>query len=389
VSRPLRIFLSCQQAHRRHPVPAYDFWVEYFRHGLAEAGHECVESPGCDWAEGLLPLDPATRAAWLERTWNAALDDLRREHRRRPVDLFLSYLYPQQVSAGALAAIRDLGIPRVNFFCDNVREFRRVPAEFAPFDLHWVPEFKATALYQQAGLPWLNAPMPCWVPPAQRVPVARENDAITFVGTRDEQRAVLFAAAIPLGLPVELRGVGWSAPAAAPAAPPAPRLGFAELAARQVRFARQHGWGAVLRKFRPAPPVAFDFSAHVRPAPDATAYWEVLRESRVFLGVNRYPSPRHPFRRPDSYSRLRDIEAPMAGACYLTEWTEGIDALYEPGVEIATYRTPAELVEQARALAADAPRRTALRTAGQRRALHDHSIARTLERIRVRLSLPA
>ena len=77
----------------------------------------------------------------------------------------------------------------------------------------------------------------------------------------------------------------------------------------------------------------------------------------------------------------------MAGACYLTEWTEGIDQLYELGQEIETYRDAAELVEKSRALSADVLRRQRLRAAGQRRALHDHSIARTLDRIAKTLKL--
>ena len=266
MSRPLRIFLCCQQATKRHAVPAYGFWAEYFRAGLSEAGHEWIEAPGCDWAEGLLPLEPAARAAWAERTWSAALDHLRREQARQPVDIFLAYLYPNQVLPAALVEIRALGIPCVNFFCDNVREYRQVPAEFRAFDLHWVPEFPAVALYQQAGLPWLNAPMPCWVPPAQRTPVATERLPVTFIGTRDEQRAALFAAALQLGLTLELRGTGWEATTPAPALPPPPRPHPVELAARQIRFARQHGWAALGRKLLLPPRVIdFDFTPYCRP----------------------------------------------------------------------------------------------------------------------------
>ena len=33
----------------------------------------------------------------------------------------------------------------------------------------------------------------------------------------------------------------------------------------------------------------------------------------------------------------------MLGACYLTEWTAGLEHMYELGKEIETYRTPEEL----------------------------------------------
>ena len=67
----MRIFLSCQQAQRRHPVPAYDFWEYYLKNGLSEAGHSWCEAEGVDWAEGLTPLPAAARRTWLARSWES------------------------------------------------------------------------------------------------------------------------------------------------------------------------------------------------------------------------------------------------------------------------------------------------------------------------------
>ncbi len=101
----------------------------------------------------------------------------------------------------------------------------------------------------------------------------------------------------------------------------------------------------------------------------------------VTIGVNRVATATHSTRRPLTYSRLRDIEAPMMGACYLTEWTAGIETLYEPGVEIETYRTAGELVVKLRELTGDVPRRRAMREQAQRRALSEHSVSRSIARI--------
>ena len=91
--------------------------------------------------------------------------------------------------------------------------------------------------------------------------------------------------------------------------------------------------------------------------------------------------------RPLIYSRLRDIEAPMLGACYLTEWAPGLDQLYELGREIEVYRDADELAGKIQMLARDATQRHELRAAGQRRALNDHCIAHTLARIVERLGI--
>ncbi len=67
--------------------------------------------------------------------------------------------------------------------------------------------------------------------------------------------------------------------------------------------------------------------AKINTPPKFEQYNALTAESMITLGINRYPSFHFPISKPDSYSRLRDIEAPMLGACYLTEWTEGIEEL--------------------------------------------------------------
>jgi len=386
MSRALRIFLCCQQDLQLHPVPAYRFWAEYFRAALAEAGHACLEAPGCDWAAGLVPQPPDSLRAWRESTWQRALEWVRREHAREPIDLFLAYLYPEQVEPAALAALRAAGIPTVNFFCDNVRLFRHVPGAYRGFDLHWVPEAGARAMYRSAGLAFVPVPMPCWIPPAWRTPPSQETLPPTFVGSGDEVRQRLLAEAFALGLELDLYGSGWTG-----CVPEPPRGQGLKLWRNQWDFLKRHGSAALLRKIwqkvRPPAPIACDFARRGRPALTQESYWRVLRECRVCVGINRYASPRHRIGQVRTYSRLRDIEAPMAGACYLVEWAPELEELYEPGREIEIFRDAAELTAQVAALDGDEPRRRRLRAAGQRRALSEHTIARSLEKISQRLGL--
>ena len=77
----------------------------------------------------------------------------------------------------------------------------------------------------------------------------------------------------------------------------------------------------------------------------------------------------------------------MMGACYLTEWTAGIETLYEPGYEIETYRSAAELTAKLNELARDHSRRGAMRERAQRRALSEHSVTRSIGRIAAHFGL--
>ena len=385
----MRIFLSAQQALRHHAVPNYAFWEFYFKQGLAEAGHEVIETPGADWAEGLTALTPAARARWLGDTWTRTIDFLRIEHARQPVGLFLSYLFPNQIEPAAVAAVRALGIPCVNFFCDNIREFTRVPANFHGFDLHWVPEADARAIYTTAGLPFVYAPMPMWVPPEFRTVPGKENNDITFIGSHDMLREDLLGDAVALGLPLRLHGDGWRSSGPDTTRPPRTLGGTVS---NQAAFLRTHGLQGFamratyqLHRSRPNGWIAPCW----HPPVEREDYFRATCESQVVLGINRYPSFRHSFSKPGRYYRLRDIEAPMLGTCYLTERAPGLADLYDLGTEIETYRDAAELVEKAMQLRRDPARRASLRRLGQRRALADHTLARSLTRITDRLGLPA
>jgi hypothetical protein len=383
----MRIFLSCQQALRPHAVPAYAFWEYYFKSALTEAGHQILETPEADWAEGITSLSKKERAAWLERTWTRTIDYLRAEHRRVPVDLFLSYLFPNQVEPTAVRTISEEGIPTVNFFCDNMREFVRVPAPFDAFDLHWVPEAEARPMYLSAGAPFVYAPMPMWVRAGYRDIPGTETGGAVFLGSHDELREDLLGEAVGLGLEVEIYGAGWRDtfhPRAAHR-----RRGFRTLV-NQVDFLRREGLRGMAmratyksRKRRPGQWI----EKHARPALSSDSYFSTIRGARVVVGINRCPTFRRSFSNPLRYSRLRDIEAPMLGACYLTEWAPGLEDLYDVGTEIEAYRDASELVEKSRALEHDPARRARLRERGQRRALADHTIARSLDRIVEKLGI--
>ncbi|MGH6829029.1 MAG: hypothetical protein ACREFW_08985, partial [Rhizomicrobium sp.] len=234
----MRILVSCLQGLPDHPIPAYGQWRRYFKNGIEEAGHEFLEVEGVDWAEALVSTDPHRIAQWRADVWERTLGFVRRQHHRLSIHLFLSYLYPPQVDAGAIRQIQSLGIPCVNFFCDNVREFRTAPREFRVFDLNWVPEVEALPMYRKAGLPHLCLPMPCWVPQEYRLPSAEETEPPTFIGRGDILRRNLFARALLAGADFQICGPGWD-DRGQPASPAKRRLSV--IVANQLIQVKRHG----------------------------------------------------------------------------------------------------------------------------------------------------
>lgn len=380
----MRIFLSCLQSLRPHRVAAFQFWEKYFKRGIEEAGHTWLEADGVDWAEGLTFTDDAALSRWRERTWSLVLEALRNKLRDGPVDLFLGYLYPGMVESAAVREIQRLGIPCVNFFCDNVREFRKLPETFGCFDLHWVPEYEALSLYERAGFQAVLAPMPCWVKPQQRSADHPESKGVTFIGSHDVLRRHLLGSAISLGTEINIAGSGWKSTVGASPPTDRPRKRFHQTLWNQLGSIRRRGLIGYAMKFerfvRPLSLPRIGGERLLGKVSDLD-YVRLTQQSSVCLGINRVQTFRHSLHCPPTYSRLRDIEAPMMGACYLTEWTEGLSHFYELGRDIETYRTPEELAEKIRELLADPARRRQLRRAGQRRALEELCFPRTLKKI--------
>lgn len=378
----MNILLSFLQSEVQHPIPAYSFWQYHIKNGITEAGHTWTEQPNMDWAEGLTYLRREEQELWKAKTWSTFLKWVKKTLKTQKIDLFLSYLYPQQIQPEYIEEIQRLGIPCVNFFCDNVREFTKVPKEFGAFDLNWVPEYKAISLYRKAKINYIHAPMPMWVKPELRNTCIQEKYPVSFIGSKDMQRIRLLGEAVQKGLELEIRGSGWMEGHKKAVNPTS--ISLVKKAINQIDFVKKYGLYGYYRKWENRSvsyPEHDSLKRAIREKPDFLGYTDITRSSQVTLGINRYPSFKHPISKPDTYSRLRDIEAPMLGACYLTEWTEGLDKMYDLDREISVYRNEDELIEQTKALVRDHARRKSLREKGQKRALDQLSIVHSLKTI--------
>jgi len=72
----------------------------------------------------------------------------------------------------------------------------------------------------------------------------------------------------------------------------------------------------------------------------------------------------------------------MLGACYLTEYSEGLNKLYDLDSEIWAYRTTDELVYKTKELLKNKSLRSTLRQNGQLKALGQHSVVKSLHKIK-------
>jgi hypothetical protein len=235
--------------------------------------------------------------------------------------------------------------------------------------------------------------MPCWVPVGFRDVPLSESEPATFIGSADILRRDLLGRALQAGADFTIRGPGWVNESQATVLKPADARPLSRLIANQLATVRNQGLTVLIRKIgnrvRPLRHVSIPASRICTAPIGDDEYFRITREAMVTIGVNRVPAPRASNHRPLAYSRLRDIEAPMLGACYLTERTEGLGSLFELGDEIETYGTAEELSGKLAELSKAPLRRMNMRKRAQRRALNDHSVGRSIDRISRHLGLAA
>ena len=381
----MNIYLSFFQSKVIHTIPAYSFWEYYIKNGIREGGFDWTEGE-VDWAEGLLySSDEISLRKWKTHTWEKTVKDIQLKHLKKPISFFLSYLYPHQVDEQAIRSIQKMGIPCVNFFCDNVREFTIAPKEFEVFDLNWVPEYKALQMYKNACYPHIHLPMPMWVAPDHRQLPTIETNHVSFIGSRDLQRWMLFEEVAKKGLPIDIYGNGWRNEGIEHEVGTKFKKGWTkQILLNQIEIFNRFGFTGFLRKINQRNiqiEISSTLEKFLKDKPSFNDYINITKESAVILGVNRYPSFRKPLNNPDTYSRLRDIEAPMLGACYLTENTTGLDEMYEIGSEIEAYDNADDMIEKAKQLLCDKDKRKQMRINAQKKALSNLSISASLNKI--------
>ena len=371
----MRIFLAIPGS----PNPAFpsSLWRANLHDPLVAMGHDVVLFE--DGVQPLFDLDPAAPSTAAPRAqfsarWRAAIE---RAHAAAPVDFVFTYVSASHLERAVVADVRARVAPVVNFFCNNVHQFHLVRPLASAFSLSLVPEHEALTAYAAAGAVTLYWPMAANPDVYRPRDVAARYDA-TFAGQRYGDRTTLMLALREAGVDAHAFGQGWESGRAL-AAGAAEARGALAAAAKLARdalrgnapwraLADRRAWGRLRGRHA---------AALHGPVTDAE-YVALFSESKVSLGF-LVLGDTHRTARPLRQVRLREFEAPMAGAFYLTGWLPELESLYEVGREIETYRSPAELVDKCRWYLAHDDARERVRLAGRARALRDHTWTRRFE----------
>ncbi len=305
-----------------------EVWRRHFYDGLKQAGVEVILPRDIDfgWARPPQTVDPSRTADVRSRVSEALLAQILPADGVRP-QAVLSYCFSHDLEWELVNRVRAAGIPWINFFCDSLYAFDWVSALSARTSLNWFVESEAEERYRALGVPCLRAPYalnPEAIPDASCDAPFR---SLLFIGTAGRSR-IRTATFIRLtGVDIHLRGWGWEEALET-------RRSMARVRSapgkRVVRF--------LLRTL---------LGARVGGYLDHATMLAELRRSAVVLGLNEGGDGKNAL----NYLKLRDLEFPGMGCCYLAQHHADLVSAFEPGREVITFRTPWEAGQLAKELA--------------------------------------
>jgi spore maturation protein CgeB len=354
-------------------------WRANLYEPLVALGHDVVLRE-----EGILELfdhDPESPATvpMRARFSEGFLAAVEAAHRTRPLDLVITYVHGSHLEPAAIERVREKIAPIVEFHCNNIHQFHLVRRIARYFTLCLVPEREAITEFRRAGAEPVYFPMAANPAVYRPIAGAMRYDA-TFAGQRYGDRTALVLALREAGIDTHMFGQGWEwGPAGGASRMPAAERGAGGALAQLVSqtLAGRLPWRAAADGLAWRALAARHSGARHGPVDDET-YVALFSQSRISLGF-LILGDSHRTLRPLRQVRLREFEATMAGAFYLTGWIEELAELYEIGKEIVCYRSRAELVDLARWYLAHEDQRQTIARAGHARALRDHTWQRRFQ----------
>ena len=325
-------------------------WQRHFYDGLRPVVEKLALPEGIDfgWARQILPGETRGLEAQRDRTSEQLAAQISRAHASHGLDAVISYCFGHDLNPALVRGVVAQGVPWVNFFCDSTHRFEEVAALSRVVSLNWFVEHAAIPSYRALGVPFVCLP---YAFNPEQLPDCECREAqrpAAFIGMPTGSRVDQLGRLREAGCEFEIRGPGWVDEPAS------------------LKAMLFHGLGDHLRQHAHWRAV----HALARGALSDEEMAVYLRGCQTVLGLNQ-GLDRHG--RVTSYLKLRDLEFPGHGCCYLTEHNDDVAAALDVGREVITYRTLEEAAELLKLLARDPSRTAEVGRAGRRRVLAEHS----------------
>ena len=363
----MRIFEAIE-ATANGAVRGNQTWHRNLYEPLVDQGHDVVLFSVEEGRLAMQKRDEAGRKAFGAKL----LDTFRREHARKPFQLFFAYLMDGMVEPEMIDEIRAAGVIATNFSCNNTHQFDLVDTISPHFDLNLHSEGDAGEKFRAIGA------RPFWWPMSSNPKYFKPMDvprdvAVSFVGASYGLRSRYVAHLLEHGVDVQAFGPGWRWGARTP---------FRATAAHYVHLWRaltattpraRASASAILADLDFRRELAARFPNNVHDPVSDDDLVRLYSRSAISLGVLEVHEHHDPSRPVARHLHLREFEAPMSGALYVTGYMPELETMFEPDREVVTYRNEAELLAKVTRLLREPAEAEAIRVAGRKRALAEHT----------------
>jgi hypothetical protein len=290
------------------------------------------------------------------------------------------------VDPSGLDEIRKSGVPTCNFSCNNAHQFYLVDELSLHFDYNLHSEKDAREKFLAIGanpLWWPMASNPKYFKPMD-VPRTVQS---SFVGANYALRARYIAHLLENGIDVHAYGPGWQWGARTRWRSIARRYLLLLQAAVATSSVDQARTSAMLADHNFRRGLSARFPANVHPPVSDEELIALYSRSHISLGFLEVYDRHDPSRPVTQHLHLREFEAPMSGALYITGYMDELAEMFEPDKEVLTYRNQHELLDKVCYYLAHPAQAEQVRQAGRARALRDHTYERRFKKLFEELGL--
>jgi spore maturation protein CgeB len=358
----VRIFYASENG----PISGSRLWHNNLFLPLIDLGHEVLQFDfPLDAYNAHIKGESAIVRSFIRKNQpqleRALLSQIESAHHEKPIDLFFSYFWNPHCRPETIRRIRDMGIVTMNWYCNASYQFHLV-SEIAPaYDFCLVPErFRlddyrrvgAHPIYtQEAANPKIYKPytLPC------------EYDVV-FVGQMYGDRADYVRALLEAEIDVRVWGRNW----------PWRQAGLEGWMRRSLLWRSASMIKQRIEKGKRPYAMAYVPQGICGPPLSDLEMVKMYSRSKISLGFSKVGET-HRGGNPIKQVRLRDFEAPMSGAFYLTEYVQELEDFFDIGKEIVCFSDMDDLVEKTHYYLSHDDERENIRSAGLQRALRDHT----------------